>query len=104
MYGVIRTVPAPVETYDSVHAEMLRQVGDVIPQGAYFHVARAVPEGFQIIEVWESKAVHDQAMAQLVAPVLEHVDGGEALPPIDAGIEEFQVRGLVIPPSAGVAV
>lgn len=103
MYGVIRTVPAPIETYDAVHAEMLRHAEDVLPAGIHLHVARAVADGFQIIEVWESKDVHDQAMAQVVAPVVTEVSGS-ALPAVQAGVEEFEVRGLVIPPTAGVLV
>lgn len=104
MHGVIRTVPAPVETYDAVHAEMLSRAGDAVPPGIHFHVARAVPDGFQVIEVWESKESYDQAMAQVVVPVLDEVDAADTLPPLDAGVEEFEVRGLVIPPGTGVLV
>ena len=40
MYGVITTVPAPVEMYDGMHAEMIRRAGTSI-DGLLVHVGRA---------------------------------------------------------------
>ena len=39
MYGVIITVPAPVEIYDGMHAEMKQQTGTSI-DGCLVHVGR----------------------------------------------------------------
>jgi len=50
-YGVIYTVPAPIEVYDAIHAEAMKQPSD----GLMMHLARKVDGGFQVIEVWESK-------------------------------------------------
>jgi hypothetical protein len=54
MYGVITTVPAPVEMYDAVHGEILRRVGAF--DGLLVHIGRATTDGFQVMEVWESKS------------------------------------------------
>ena len=50
-YGVVYTVPAPIEVYDAIHAEAMKQPSD----GLMMHLARKVDGGFQVIEVWESK-------------------------------------------------
>jgi len=50
MYGVITTVPAPVEMYDEIH----RRFGASV-NGLLVHVGRATTDGFQVVEVWESK-------------------------------------------------
>jgi hypothetical protein len=49
MYGVITTVSAPVEMYDTVHAEILRRVGFI--DGLLVHIGRATTDGFQVLEV-----------------------------------------------------
>jgi hypothetical protein len=59
MYGVITTIPATVEMYDAVHAEILRRVGAF--DGLLVHIGRATTDGFQVLEVWESKEHCDRA-------------------------------------------
>jgi hypothetical protein len=54
MYGVITTVPAPVEIYDRMHAEIFKRVGMSI-DGFLVHIGRATTDGFQVLKVWESK-------------------------------------------------
>ena len=58
-YGVVYTVPAPIEVYDAIHAEAMKQPSD----GLMMHLARKVHGGFQVIEVWESKEKHDRFAA-----------------------------------------
>jgi hypothetical protein len=65
MYGVITTVPAPVQMYDSMHAEMIKRVGTSV-DGLLVHVGRATPDGFQTVEVWESKQHYDRANTDVV--------------------------------------
>ena len=55
MYGVITTVPAPVEMYDGMHAAMVSRVGASV-DGLLVHVARATTDGFQTLDVWESRS------------------------------------------------
>ena len=50
-YGVVYTVPAPIEVYDAIHAEAMKQPSD----GLMMHLARKVDGELQVIEVWESK-------------------------------------------------
>jgi len=52
MYGVITTVPAPVEMYDGMHAEMTRRAGTSV-DGLLVHVGRATPDGLASIHRWE---------------------------------------------------
>jgi hypothetical protein len=52
MYGVITTVPAPVEMYDEIH----RRIGASV-DGLLVHIGRATTDGFQTLEVWESKSI-----------------------------------------------
>ena len=48
MYGVITTVPAPVEMYDGMHAEIIKRAGTSV-DGLLVHVGRATTDGFQVL-------------------------------------------------------
>lgn len=96
-YGVITTVAAPIEAYDGVHAASLRrldELGNV--DGLISHVARRTTDGFQVIEVWESKERYDDFMTKVFPAMVAEVMG-EGPPPEGMAVEEFEVRGLVIP-------
>jgi hypothetical protein len=54
MYGVITSIPAPVEMYDALHAESLTRVGATV-DGLLVHIGRAATDGFQTVEVWGVK-------------------------------------------------
>ena len=94
MYGVITTVPAPVEMYDALHAGMLSRVGTSI-DGLLVHVGRATIDGFQVLEVWESKEQYDRANTDVVLPAM--LAGDQPPPAIEQAAEPFDVHGLVIP-------
>jgi hypothetical protein len=96
MYGVITTVPAPVELYDAMHAEMLKRAGTSI-DGLLVHVGRATTEGFQTVEVWESKEHYDRANTDIVFPMMRELAGDQPPPSIEQATEAFDVQGLVIP-------
>ncbi|WP_336028699.1 hypothetical protein [Geodermatophilus sp. FMUSA9-8] len=98
--GVITDVSAPVETYDAVHAAMLARM-DPATEGLLVHVARATADGFQVIDVWESREAYERGIREVVGPVSAEVLGGRELPP--PTVTEFEVRGLVLP-RTGVAV
>ena len=74
MYGVKITVPAPVEMYDGMHAEMKRQSVHSV-DGCLVHVGLATPDGFEVLEVWESKEHYDRANAEIVFPLMEKAGG-----------------------------
>jgi hypothetical protein len=97
MYGIISTVPAPVELYDAAHAAVRERSGTK-PDGLLVHVGRAVDGGFEVLEVWESKEHFDRYNRDVVAPVMAELAPGAPAPPPPP---EFEVRGLVVP-SAGI--
>ena len=96
MYGVITTVPAPVGMYDGMHADMTRRAGTAI-DGLLVHVGRATTDGFQTVEVWESKEHYDRANTDIVFPLMRELAGDQPSPSIELATEVFDVHGLVIP-------
>src|SRR5918995_1742917 len=96
MYGVITTIPAPVEMYDGMHAEMLRRVGMSF-DGLLVHIGRATADGFETLEVWESREHYDRANTDIVFPLMRELAGDERAPSTEPATETFDVRGLVIP-------
>ena len=95
-FGIVFDVPAPVEVYDAVHAEVLRRAGSSV-DGLLVHVGRPTDRGFQVLEVWESRDQWQRYNDELIGPVMADVAGGQAPPPGEPAGEEFDVRGLVIP-------
>ena len=98
-YGFVMDVPAPIEAYEAMHAEIGRRATDV--EGLLFHVGRATGRGFQIIEVWDSKEQFQRYDAEIVQPVVARMSAGR--PMAEPSVEEFEPRGLIVP-SAQVAV
>jgi hypothetical protein len=98
MYGVITTVPAPVEMYDTMHAEMIKRADTAI-DGLLAHVGRATTDGFQVLEVWESKEQYDRANSDIVFPLMRELAGDQPQPSIEQATEDFDVHGLVVPGS-----
>ncbi len=94
-------VPAPIEFYDAVHAEVARRSADGV-DGLLLHVGRATGDGFQVLEIWESKEKFDRFYAEVVGPAVASVSGGQA-PPVEPVMQKFEPRGLIIP-SAAIAV
>ena len=96
MYGVITTVPAPVETYDRMHAELIKRAGPSV-HGLLVHIGRATTDGFQIVQVWESKEHYDRANTDIVFPLMRELAGDQPPPSTEPTTETFDVRGLEIP-------
>ena len=94
--GVITTIPAPVETYDAVHAEWLKRVGATV-DGLLVHIGRGTTDGFQTLEVWESKEHYDRAMSDIVFPLMQELAGDQPPPSTEPATETLDVHGLVIP-------
>lgn len=96
-WGFVVDVPAPVELYDALHAEVIRRA----PHGAeglLVHVGRATADGFQVMELWQSKEQADRFNAEVVGPAMAELSGGQAPPP--PASDEFEPRGLVVPSAA----
>ena len=97
MYGVVTTVPAPVEVYDRMHAELIKRAGRSLEgSGLLVHVGRATADGFERFEVWESKDHYDRAN-QMTDSVMRDLVEDLPRPSTDESTEAFEVRGLVIP-------
>ena len=96
MYGVVTTVPAPIEMYNAVHTEMVKRVGMSV-DGLLVHVGRATSDGFQTLEIWESKEQYDRANTDIVFPLMREMAGDQLSPSTELTAETFDVHGLVIP-------
>ena len=96
MYGIITTVLAPVEVYDGMHAEVLKRTGNTV-DGLLVHVGRATTDGFQVLEVWESKEQYDRVNTDILFPLMRELAGDQPAPSMEQATETFDVRGLVIP-------
>ena len=100
-YGFVMDVPAPIELYDALHAEVTRREPGG-GRGLLLHVGRATPQGFQVIEVWESQEACERFTAEVVGPALAELSGGQP-PPMEPAMEEFEPRGLIVPSASVVA-
>jgi hypothetical protein len=96
-YGITTHVHAPIEMYDAVHSAILARAGTDV-DGLVLHIGRTTEDGFEAIEVWESRDDYDRYNRELVEPLIAELAGAEgSSPPGTQQIEEFEVRGLVIP-------
>jgi hypothetical protein len=102
MYGVTTTFPAPVEMYDGMHAEMIKRAGTSV-DGLLVHIGHATTNGFEVLEVWESKEHYDRANTDIVIPLMRELAGDQPLPSMEQATETFDVHGLVIP-SANILI
>ena len=96
MYGVITTVLAPVQMYDRMHAEVLKRAGNSV-DGLLVHIGRPTADGFQTLEVWESKQHYDRANTDIVFPLMRELAADQPPPSTEPEAETFEIRGLVIP-------
>lgn len=102
-YAQIVDVEGPLAVYDATHAELLRRTQGQL-DGLVLHLCRATGTGFQVIEVWTDRAHAERAERDHVAPVLaEQLGTSPGVPDAPPHVEEFTVRGLVVP-AGGIAV
>jgi hypothetical protein len=94
-FGIIIDVPAPIEFYDAVLAEVGSRMSGPV-EGLLCHVARPTPAGFQVIEIWATREQYERYDAEIVAPTLAEL-AGDRPPPAPPSAEEFEPRGLVVP-------
>jgi len=96
MYGVTVTMRAPVEAYERMHSEMTRRAGTAI-DGLLVHIGRAHPDGFEVLEIWESEEQYDRANVDIVFPLMRELMGDTPDPSMAPQTTVLDVRGLVIP-------
>jgi hypothetical protein len=94
-FGYVLDVPAPIEAYDALHAEILRR-SDGRNDGLLLHVGRATPGGFQVLEVWESRELFDRFNAEVIGPATAELTGGQP-PAQEPAMDAFEPRGLIVP-------
>jgi hypothetical protein len=93
-WAVTMDVAEPVELYDAVHRALLERTGGVV-DGLLVHLARQTADGFQVVEVWESREDFERYSAEVVGPVATGVLQGRPRRP--TVVTPFDVRGLVLP-------
>jgi len=98
-YNLRYSIPLPIGMYDALHAAVNDASGG--QEGIVVHLGWETPEGFDIIEVWESKAAFDAFVANVWPRVVARLGQG----PVDAPRgEEFALRGLVVAATEAVYV
>ena len=95
-YGVVTTMSAPIEVYDQIHSQVIGHTPTAI-DGLLLHIGRPSLAGFEVVEVWESRAQYDRYQRELVASITDGIGADMPLSMQAVTIEEFEVRGLVIP-------
>lgn len=94
-YAITVRVRMPIEAYDTTHAEVLKQAPSDDAGGLILHVARAVPEGFEVFEVWESREHAEKFNREVVFPAMERL--GIDSTGDEAQIEEFEPHTVLVP-------
>lgn len=92
-YGVIVRVKAPIEAYDATHAEVMKATGPQQVPGFIVHMGREIEDGFEIIEVWETKDQAEAFNRDVVWPAMQRVGMAEGGP--EPEIVEFQARVIL---------
>lgn len=96
MYAVTITMQASVQTYERMHAEMTRRAGTAI-DGLLVHIGRAHPDGFEVLEIWETEDHYDRANVNIVFPLMRELADDASDPSMVPQTTVLDVRGLVIP-------
>jgi hypothetical protein len=79
---------------NQIHSQVIGHTPTAI-EGLLLHIGRPSPAGFEVIEVWESRAHYDRYQRELRASIADGPGAGMPLSMQAATIEEFVVRGLV---------
>lgn len=95
-YGVVTTLSAPIEVYDQIHSHVMSQAPMAI-DGLLLHIGRPSPTGFEVVEVWESRAKFEDYQRELLVSMTSGPGGGMLASMPAPTIDEFEVRGLVVP-------
>jgi hypothetical protein len=77
-YGEIIRVGASIEAYQAMHQQIGELLGGRVPEGAILHVARATDDGFEVIEVWESKEQADAFKREVFELAVERLGAAAA--------------------------
>jgi hypothetical protein len=86
----------PIEAYDSTHAEVLKATPSEGADGLIVHVARALPEGFEVFEVWESREHAERFNREVVFPAMQRL-GFDHTAGDEPQVEEFEPHTVLAP-------
>lgn len=98
-FSVRFRVPMPITAYDAMHG-VVKQIAGA-NTGLLAHLAWETPEGFEILEVWESREDYERFVAAVWPQVVQRLGMGDVPAP---AAEELTLRGLVLPAERAVLV
>lgn len=98
-YSLRFRVPLPIAAYDGLHAVIKDTPGT--QDGLLVHLGWETPDGFEIIEVWESRAAYDAFVDEVWPRIVERL--GQGPMPAAQGVE-FDLRGFVVSATDSVYV
>ena len=91
-YAIIHHFPGGTKANYEASIAAVHPASDVLPEGQIFHAAGAVPGGWTIIAVHESKASWEQFRDGTLLPRLQAgVEGGFPTPPEETAIDVYKV-------------
>src|SRR6266581_4307971 len=67
-YAVTIDVHAPAAAYQALHAQLLERTGGQV-DGLLVHLARPTAGGYQVLEVWDTKASYDHFNDTVISPL-----------------------------------
>lgn len=98
-YNVRFRVAMPITAYDAMHGVVTKIAG--AHTGLLAHLAWETAEGFEILEVWESRGDYGRFVAAVWPQVVEQLRMGDVPAP---AAEELTLRGLVLSGDRAVLV
>ena len=102
MYAITTHVEAPPEAYHAVHREVMGLVdASGVGEGLVVHLAYATAQGFDVVDVWESRALAETFNAE-VMPVAMQRAGVPTDGPAPE-VDELDLLNLMIRDAADTA-
>ena len=98
-YSLRYKVPMPIGMYDGLHAVVKETPGG--QDGIMVHLGWETADGFEIIEIWESKDAYNKFVQDVWPQVVDRLGQGPIEPPHGA---EFNLRGLVLSETRSVYI
>ena len=73
MYGYVLRSREPIEAYIALHKEVVDIVGTDDPSGLLVHIAYPTEQGYDMLEVWESKDQLDAFTRDIVSQAFQRL-------------------------------